>query len=115
MDRWVKDILGYNYVDDDSSYLWGEETILEKAQTSVENGGVALLGIDAYRFDTSPNWHWAPNHYIAFVGNFEVTNGAWYDWSASYSFKYWSWAVTFDKTIGEARLEDSLFGATFGE
>jgi hypothetical protein len=120
---WMKDIVGYNYVDFDTSYFWGEETILSKADTATKRGGAAMLGIKKPFFEDGafPDFFWdqfltQPSHTIAYVGDLNIGGGDWYDWdSATFKFRYWTWGEIREKSINEGRLEDSLIQGVIGE
>ena len=118
----TKDILGNNYVDDDSSLFWGEETIMEKAQDYATHGGLAAIAVENSYFADGVDPDWLnnffdfANHYIAYVGDLDISSGDFYWWdSGSIKVHYWNHRKDVAKTLDEERLEDSVFGGTYAE
>jgi hypothetical protein len=117
MSRWFRDVLGYQYVDDDSTFLWGEFSVLEKADKVVRNGGAAVLAVRHGVFENEEDdWWTGPDHYVAFLGSLETEHGAWYDWNTGhFKFRIFDHAHLSTIELNETDLEDSVFGATLSE
>jgi hypothetical protein len=117
MSRWFRDVLGYPYVDDDSTFFWGEATVLEKADAVVRKGGAAVLAVRHGVFENEEDdWWTAPDHYVAFLGSLEVEHGEWYDWNTGhFKFRIFDHAHLSTIALNETDLEDSVFGATLSD
>jgi hypothetical protein len=110
---WFKDVLGYNYVDDESTFLWGEDELLHSADKVVKNGGAAVFGVDNEFWNDGTDTGYGPNHYVAFLGDLEATYGDWYEWNAdNYKFRYWNWAKELTNELDEPTMEAAVFGGT---
>jgi hypothetical protein len=116
--KWFRDILGYPYVNDEHTLIFGEAGLLENANRVVSKGGAAVLGVDNAVLKSEPDDDWGllPDHYIAFLGELKVNHGEWYDWNTGhFKFKFFDHANITTLELNEARLEDSVFGGTLSE
>jgi hypothetical protein len=119
--KWLKDILGHSYVDLDTSYLWGEDTIIRKCEENYAKGNTSILRVNAdilFEGDDS-DWYikddFKSNHAIAYAGGLEISNGSMYSWDGgNVKFKCFTWGEIKDVDVTEERFEDSLFGAAHG-
>ncbi len=116
MKGWVKEILGYPHVDYWHTYVLRDLSALRKAQTVLDQGGVAfglitaegLLSRDKPRITV-------PNHWIAIVGNVNIRQGQfWRHDSGHVTFDIFTWAqrVTVDEP--EGIFEDAFWGVVLG-
>lgn len=103
MEEWAFELLGYDAVDFESTFIDGELDAIELAQGIIDRGGVAFLLIDAAMLGGEEPAVAIPNHWISFLGNLSVT-------SDQVAFRSYSWGTTIDVQIGKDPFEDYMWG-----
>ncbi len=91
---WVREILGYEHADYLHTFVLRDLTALRKAQSVIDQGGVAfgLITADGLLGDTPPKVM-VPNHWVTLVGNTEIQKGRfWKHDSGHVSFDIFTWA-----------------------
>ncbi len=72
MKGWSYEILGYDQVEYESTYIYGEFEALRKAQKTRNQGGVAFLMIHSAMLGGSEPSLAYPNHWVSFLGNLYI-------------------------------------------
>lgn len=116
MKGWVREILGYSRVEYFHTYVLRDLTALQKSQTVLDQGGVALglitaadlLGQEKSRITV-------PNHWVAIVGNVNIQKGTFgrHD-SGHVSFDVFTWAKRVTIDANEGVFEDAFWGVVLG-
>jgi len=113
MQGWSYELLGYDNVEYESTYVFGEFDALRKAQEVRNAGGVAFLMIhSALLKETEEPEPW-PTHWVSFLGNLTIDEGNWLD-SGRVTFDVFSWGNTksVDKTADF--FEECMWGVVTG-
>jgi hypothetical protein len=76
---WIKNLLGYEQVQHYYTPWGGEVAALEKAQRSIEQGGIALALIDQGLLNYKVPCFSYPNHWVAILGNVGLADKACFD------------------------------------
>lgn len=116
MKGWVREILGYDHVDYVHTYVLRDLTALKKAQSIIDQGGVAfgLITARALLSDDPPRIT-APDHWIAIVGNINIQKGTfWRHDSGHVSFDVFTWAKQVTVKADESPFEDAFWGVVLG-
>jgi len=116
MKGWVREILEYPRVEYFHTYVLRDLTALQKSQSVLDQGGVALglvtaedlLGQEKSRITV-------PNHWIALVGNVDIQKGTFgrHD-SGHVSFDVFTWAKRVTIAANEGVFEDAFWGVVLG-
>ncbi|MEB3120475.1 MAG: hypothetical protein VKL41_04545 [Snowella sp.] len=123
MKGWTFEILGYNKVEYESTYLYGEFEAMKVAKKVREQGGVAFLMIHAAMLGKPDPFLSYPNHWVSFLGNLIIDDGIWYQYESGHiKFNCYSWGTTKDDKagafavdLGEGPFEDYFFGVVTGK
>ena len=113
---WVREILGYDHADYLHTFVLRDLTALRKAQSVIEQGGVAfgLITADGLLSDTPPKIM-VPNHWVTLVGNTDIQKGTfWRHDSGQVSFDIFTWARKVRVDVPEGRFEDAFWGVVLG-
>lgn len=116
MKGWVREILGYDQVDYMHTYVLRDLTALKKAQTVIDQGGVAFGLITARALlSDDPPLITAPDHWITIVGNIHIQKGTFgrHD-SGHVSFDVFTWAKRVTVKADEGPFEDAFWGVVLG-
>jgi hypothetical protein len=116
MKGWVREILGYPRAEYFHTYVLRDLSALQKAQTVLDQGGVALglvtaqslLGKGKVRVTV-------PDHWVALVGNVHIQKGTFgrHD-SGHVSFDVFTWAKRMTIEANEGVFEDAFWGVVLG-
>lgn len=109
MKGWCFEILGYNKVAFESTFVYGEIDAMRTAQRVWSRGGVAFLLIDSNLLkgnDPAP----FPDHWVAFHGELKLNDNNNY-----ISFKCYSWNSIHTVKMAQEKFEHYMFGAVTGE
>jgi hypothetical protein len=122
MKGWVREILGYERVKYNHTYLLGDLGALRNADRVIETGGVAfmlvtadgLLGQAIPRKEELPVA--LPNHWITLISNVAIQKGTFgrHD-SGQVSFDVFTWAKKMHVDAGEGPFERFLWGIVTGQ
>lgn len=126
MKGWTFEILGYNKVEYESTYLYGEFEAMQKAKQVRNQGGVAFLMIHSAMLGHPEPLVSYPNHWVSFLGNLVIDDGIWYQLDSGHiKFNCYSWGKTslvtnapagaFPVNVGEGPFEDYFFGVVTGK
>ena len=113
---WVREILGYDHADYIHTFVLRDLTALRKAQSVIDQGGVAfgLVTANGLLSDTPPKVT-VPNHWVTLVGNTDIQKGSfWRHDSGHVSFDIFTWAKKVRVDVPEGRFEDSFWGVVLG-
>jgi hypothetical protein len=111
MKGWAFEMLGYDKVDYESTYFYGEFEAMRTAQWVRNRGGVAFPMIHSAMIGSSEPTVAFPNHWIAFLGNLVIDEGVWYYWdSGNIKFDCYSWGRKLSVDLGEGPFEDYMWG-----
>lgn len=122
MKGWVREILGYEQVKYNHTYLLGDMGALQNAVRVIEAGGVAfmlvtangLLGQATPSKDDLPVA--LPNHWIALVGNVAIQKGTFGQHDSGHvSFDVFTWAKKMHVDVNEGPFERFLWGIVTGQ
>lgn len=124
MEDWTRDVLGFTNVGYESTYLWGENGALRKADRASRADGVGFLMIDSAMLpDGEASWIAYPNHWVAYKpGELHIVEGDWDDWrpwdwdTGHVSFNVFSWGSCSNpvEELREGKFEDYMWGAVTG-
>lgn len=114
MAGWAEEVLGFDTVSYESTYLYGEFDALRSARRAVDRGGVAFLMLHSDVLDGRRPAVDFPNHWVAFQGNLFVDEGSdpwWFDVdNGRVRFDCYSWGRTTTVDVGEGPFEDGMWG-----
>jgi hypothetical protein len=121
MKGWTKEILGYEQVKYNHTYLLGDMRALQSAARVIETGGVAFMLVTANGLlgQTTPDKQdlpvAMPNHWITLLGNVSIQKGSFgkHD-SGHVSFDVFTWAKQMHVDADEEPFERFLWGIVFG-
>lgn len=116
MKGWTFEILGFDKVEYESTYTYGEFDAMRKAEGVRNRGGVALLMINSAMLGGSAPTIAIPEHWVSFLGDLSIDNGVWYRWDSGHiHFKCYSWGSSKIVDLGEGPFEDYMWGGVTGE
>ncbi|PSR17112.1 hypothetical protein C8255_14325 [filamentous cyanobacterium CCP3] len=113
---WVRELLGYSHADYLHTYVLRDLTALRKAQSVIEQGGVAFGLITAKALlSKTPPQVMVPNHWVTLVGNIDIQKGTFgrHD-SGQVSFDVFTWAKKVHIDVNEGVFEDAFWGVVLG-
>ena len=99
MRGWSWEILGYDFANWDSTFVWGEFDALRSAQEAVNRGGVAFLMVESAMLGKETVY---PNHWISFAGNLTI--------DVNVEFRCFSWGRVYDVELGKGAFDDYMYG-----
>lgn len=115
MKSWIYEILGYDQVDFESTFVYGEFDAMRKAHAARRQGGVAFLLIDASMLQGSAPAIAYPNHWVSYLGNLQIDDGVWYQHDSGHiRFDCYSWGSKRSVDLGEGPFEDYMWGVVTG-
>jgi hypothetical protein len=127
---WTSEILGYNKVEYERTYIAGEFEAMKVAKKVREQGGVAFLMIHSAMLGHPEPLVSFPNHWVSFLGNLVIDDGSLWSWDSGHiKFNCYSWGETrlpkgehddppdgvFPVNIGEGPFEDHFWGCVTGK
>ncbi|MBD0334293.1 MAG: hypothetical protein ICV62_02290 [Cyanobacteria bacterium Co-bin13] len=115
MKGWIYEILGYDQVEFESTFVYGEFDAMRTADAARLQGGVAFLMIHSAMLggDTPAIAH--PNHWVVYLGGLQIDNGVWYRHdSGNIRFNCYSWGKQYPVNLGEGPFEDYMWGVVTG-
>ncbi|MBD2120154.1 hypothetical protein [Trichocoleus sp. FACHB-262] len=115
MKGWIYEILGYDQVNFESTFIYGEFDAMRSAQAARKQGGVAFLLIDASMLQGSAPAIAYPNHWVSYLGNLQIDDGVWYQHDSGHiRFDCYSWGRKYSVDLGEGPFEDYMWGIVTG-
>ena len=112
---WTEDLLGYDNVDYESTYFYGEFKAMQKAHGAVQRGGVAFLMVHGDIVNSRAPSFGYPNHWVSYLGGLDIDEGVWYIWdSGRIHFRCYSWGREMKVNISEGPFEDGFWGVVTG-
>lgn len=115
MKGWTFEILGYDKVDYESTYFYGEFEAMQKAKRSRNQGGVAFLLIHSALLGKPAPAVDYPDHWVSFLGNLFIDEGVWYRHDSGHiKFDCYSWGGKHHVDGGEGLFEDYMWGVVTG-
>lgn len=115
MEIWIKELLGFDTIEYESTYFYGEFDALRKAKRVRERDGVAFLMIDSALLHNDDPAVGIPNHWVSFTGNLAIDSGSWWQWDSGHiHFDCFSWGGILTVDAGEGLFEDCFWGVVTG-
>ena len=115
MKGWLYEILGYDQVSFESTFVYGEFDAMRKAHAARQKGGVGFLLIDASMLQGSAPAIAYPNHWVSYLGNLQIDDGVWYQHDSGHiRFDCYSWGRKHSVDLGEGPFEDYMWGVVTG-
>jgi hypothetical protein len=115
MKGWTFEILAYDKVAYQSTYLYGEFEAMREASNIVKRGGVAFLMIHSAMLGQEAPAVAFPNHWISFLGGLQIDDGVWHRWDSGHiKFDCYSWGAKHHVDLGEEAFEDYMWGVVTG-
>ncbi|MBD0268444.1 MAG: hypothetical protein ICV77_09130 [Cyanobacteria bacterium Co-bin8] len=115
MKGWIYEILGYDQVEFESTFVYGEFDAMRAADAARSQGGVAFLMIHSAMLGGATPAIAHPNHWVAYLGGLQIDNGVWYSHdSGKIRFNCYSWGKQYTVDLGEGPFEDYMWGVVTG-
>jgi hypothetical protein len=115
MKGWAFEILGYDRVEYESTYLYGEFEAMRKAEAAVNQGGAAFLMVHSTMLGKADPVVGYPNHWVSFLGGLMIDNGVWHRWdSGKIKLDCYSWGGKHHVELDEGPFEDCMWGVVMG-
>jgi hypothetical protein len=116
MKTWTNELLGFDTIEFESNFVYGEFDAMRQAQEVRDRGGVAFLLINQSLLKNEDPTIGYPDHWVSLVDNLSIDEGTWYIWDSGHiSFDCFSWGGKQPIKAGEGRFEDCFWGVVTGE
>jgi hypothetical protein len=111
MKGWAYEILGYDQVNYESTYVYGEFEAIRKAHQVRQRGGVGFLMIDAAMLGGETPSVAYPNHWVSYLDGLQIDDGIWHRQDSGHiRFNCYSWGRKISVDLGEGPFEDYMWG-----
>lgn len=115
MKGWTADLLEFDDVSFDSTFVYGEFDTMRKAQKAVDSGGVAFLLVHSSLLGGDKPRVNHPDHWVSLLGGTDIDDGEWWKHDSGHiSFDCYSWGKQHHVDVGEGTFEDCMWGAVIG-
>lgn len=115
MKGWTFEIMGYDNVEYESTYIHGEFEAMGKAKKARNHGGVAFPMIHSAMLGQSEPTVAYPNHWVSFLGGLVIDEGVWDILDTGHiKFDCYSWGRKCHVDLGEGPFEDYMWGVVTG-
>ncbi len=107
---WGKEILGYQKLQYNHTYLWGNLQAMLNISDVLESGGVALALInDGGLLINQPPRIPYPSHWVSILGNISITS------NRSIQFDVFTWGKNMKIQVNELTFKTHFWGVVIGE
>lgn len=100
---WAKNLLHYDDVEFESSFLFGELDALQSAHAAVVQGGVAFLLVSGALIKDGEAGS-IPDHWVTYVGGLDISG-------ERVRFQCQTWGKLRDVNVLEEEFDDGMWGA----
>lgn len=115
MKGWIFEILGYDNIEYESTYFYGEFEAMQKAGRVRNQGGVAFLMVHSAMLGNAEPTVAYPEHWVSYLGGLVIDDGVWYRWDSGHiKFDCYSWGRKIHVDLGEGPFEDYFWGVVTG-
>ena len=115
IEGWAKELLRLRNVKVDTTFVWGDEEILQKGDLAHRRGGISILLVDAAMARNESAFPAVPNHYVVYEGNLDIERRPFWQ-GDMYRFRVWTWG-TRPRGIAQkdSHFDGNMFGAIYGD
>lgn len=115
MKEWTSEILGYNTIHWESTYVFGEFEAMKHASRVRNKGGVAFILCHSEMVGGSSDRFTLPNHWISYTDGLKIDDGVWYRHDdGRIEFNAYTWGRIESVNLDEGKFEDCMFGVVTG-